>query len=182
MKFIFGLGNPGKDYTKTRHNAGYLFIDHLISELFGSQVNLKHNNKLEADLDKVQQLVVAKPAAFMNQSGRAVRKVVDYYDRVETVLANKQLIVAHDDLDIKLGNCKLQFGTGPKVHNGLQSIYQAISSDQFWHLRLGIDARHGDRTIPGDKYVLSNFFDEERAQFDRSLSQALALLEQQNLI
>ncbi len=96
----------------------------------------------------------------MNRSGTAVRSILDFY-HLNPKNGLNDLYIIHDDLDIELGKYKLQLGVGPKIHHGLQSIYQALGTDQFWHVRVGIDHRFGDRSIPGEAYVLQNFTPEE---------------------
>ena len=108
--FIVGLGNPGSKYSRTRHNAGKIFTTWFSSTSF-----------------KILTL-----NSFMNKSGHALKKQLPRH-------LNIPLIVAHDDLDLPLGKFKLQLGKGPKDHQGLNSIYQALGTKNFWHLRLGID-------------------------------------------
>ncbi len=182
MKFIFGLGNPGKKYEHSRHNAGFMFVDYLVEEELGQRAQLKNNSKLEGRLIKSQDLLIAKPQSFMNHSGRAVQKVINYYSNVKQVLDNDQLVVAYDDLDIELGNYKLQFGTGPQSHNGLESIYQALGTDQFWHLRFGIDTRQGDRSIPSQNYVLGKLSSKQVGRLEAQFAKVIKDLKQQELI
>ncbi len=94
----------------------------------------------------------------MNSSGDAVRKFTSIYSLVPS-----DLYVVHDDLDIKLGKYKIQFGVGPKEHKGLNSIYEALGTKDFWHLRIGVDNRIADKEkrIKGEEYVLQDFDDEE---------------------
>jgi len=155
---LIGLGNPGSSYTNTRHNAGFLFVDY-IADLLGERLTEK--KKFHADVAQVvisqanqanqasQNFYIAKPNTYMNKSGLAVQALRAFYK-----LQPKDIFVAFDDLDMELGTVKAQFGRGPKTHNGIDSIKQQLGTDQFWHLRIGIDTRNGDRTIPSDKYVL----------------------------
>ncbi len=165
MKYLFGLGNPGKKYQTTRHNVGFLFIDHFVSCHQIPQLHLQ--KKVHSLVSKSESLLVVKPETYMNNSGQAVRAILDYYsaENISNFDENNlsDVFVVHDDLDIVLGKYKIQQGVGPKVHNGLHSIYQHVGSQQFWHVRVGIDARAGDRSIPGEKYVLSSFLEKERA-------------------
>jgi PTH1 family peptidyl-tRNA hydrolase len=154
MLLIFGLGNPGAKYQSTRHNVGFLVIDELAKQL--GTADLAFKEKFKAELVKTDSLVLAKPQTYMNQSGQAIRAILDFY-QVKIAADIKNLYIIHDDLDIEFGQYKLQFGTGPKVHHGLQSIYQYLKTDQFWHVRVGIDNRAGDRSIPGEDFVLQNF-------------------------
>ena len=138
MKLIVGLGNPGDKYKNTRHNAGFLVVDELARHVPGKP------------------WVLFKPQKFMNKSGVEVKRWLK--NREEPFLQN--LYVCHDDLDIPLGKFKIQFGKGPKVHNGLSSIYEQLGTKDFWHIRIGID---GDREgESGEDFVLENWRPEER--------------------
>lgn len=135
MKLIVGLGNPGEKYKNTRHNAGFLVIDEL------EKMNLPG-------------VVLFKPQKFMNRSGQEVKKLIKKYP-----LDRNELFVIHDDLDIPLGKFKI-IQKGPKVHNGLKSIYEQLGIKDFWHVRIGIDGDRRGKT--GEEYVLENWRPEER--------------------
>lgn len=174
MQFIFGLGNPGKKYVETRHNAGYMFLDHWLSQLVSSP-SWKQQKKLKAELIKINQKLFVKPTSFMNNSGEAVRAVVDYYGQnLSKSDMEESVFVAHDDLDLELGSYKIQQGVGPQGHNGLLSIYQHLGTNQFWHIRIGVDDRLGDRSIPPQNYVLQKITQEKKKQliqvFDRIIN------------
>ncbi len=136
MKLIVGLGNPGEKYKNTRHNAGFLVVDEL------EKLNLPN-------------VVLFKPQKFMNRSGQEVKKLTKKYP-----LDKNELYVVHDDLDIPLGKFKIHKGRGPKIHNGLQSIYDQLGTKDFWHVRVGIDGDRGGKTP--EEFVLSNWRREER--------------------
>lgn len=135
MKLIVGLGNPGAKYQNNRHNVGFWLVDEL--------GKLRHRDT-----------VLFKPQKFMNRSGGEVKKLLKKYP-----LAKNELYVAHDDLDIPLGKFKLS-RKGPKVHNGLKSIYEQLGTKDFWHIRIGIDADRAGKTP--EEFVLSNFRPEEK--------------------
>jgi PTH1 family peptidyl-tRNA hydrolase len=144
MKLIVGLGNPGSKYGNTRHNAGFLLVDEL------ERLNLPDT-------------VLFKPQQYMNRSGIEVKKLVKKYP-----LDRNELYVAHDDLDIPLGKFKINFGKGPKVHNGLKSIYEQLGAKDFWHIRIGIDNRSATGfSGSGEDYVLQSWRPEEREAVDR---------------
>ena len=180
MRFVVGLGNIGRKYEETRHNAGFLFVDHLAERLGLSQKEFSEQQRLSAHVARAKRgfgedIIFAKPTTLMNRSGQAARAVVEYYsDTPRAVLqAPKEeyrLIVAHDDLDLELGQYKLQHATGPKVHNGLNSVYQHLGTQQFWHLRIGIDTRQGDRSIPPHRYVLQKLRPKELDQLKQTFS------------
>ncbi|NCN87270.1 MAG: aminoacyl-tRNA hydrolase [Candidatus Pacebacteria bacterium] len=165
MQILVGLGNPGNEYLRTRHNAGFIVLD-LIAHAF-EMPNFAYKKDLFADISKNSHYLMVKPQTYMNDSGKAVRAVLDFYkDAVDAPLVDN-LLVVHDDLDIPFGEYKLQQAKRPKVHNGLTSIHAYISEENFWYLRIGIDSRQGDRTIPGKAYVLQSFSLEEKEKLER---------------
>lgn len=151
MRLIVGLGNPGESYKNTRHNAGYLFADTI------------QNGNLPKDV------VVRKTDTFMNDSGSFVKKLVDKYK-----LDLSNLYIVHDDLDIKLGEYKIQFGKGPKDHNGINDVIDRLGTEDFWHIRIGVDNRPMDGKTLGVEYVLENFSDEEKLVLDKSIKEAIS--------
>jgi len=162
MKFVIGLGNPGSEYSNTRHNIGAHVVEKLTEEQAGSFTEKK---QFKSQVAKVQNTVFVVPQTFMNLSGEAVQAVLHFYGSDgETGSEFPDLYVVHDDLDIELGSYKIQYGTGPKTHNGLASIYQHLKTDQFWHVRIGVDTRQGDRSIPPQNYVLTKFSEQEQKQ------------------
>lgn len=174
MQYIVGLGNPGAQYQHSRHNVGWQYLEYLRSEVEAPDFSPKA--KFHAELSVQSPLVLCKPTTYMNNSGRAVAALVQFYekDRVNTSFqqhAWDNVCVVHDDLDIPLGSCKLQFGTGPKVHNGINSIREYIGTD-FWYLRIGVDGRAGLRTLPGHEYVLQPFLPAERVEIEKVFSAA----------
>lgn len=163
MKLIVGLGNPGDKYKNTRHNAGYIALDALMRELESEQ--LKFSEKFEAEHLIHKELILIKPQTFMNNSGKAVKSLAAFYK----VPAN-DIYVIHDDLDLKLGDYKIQKGIGPKVHGGINSIEEQLHTKDFWRVRIGVDNRgvskKDDLTnsagrVLGEEYVLQNFNNDE---------------------
>ena len=150
MLLIVGLGNPGKEYINNRHNVGHMFIDYLINKLRISDYGLK----------------LVKTNCFMNQSGIYVKKLIR-----NSSSAIYQLIIVHDDLDIPLGKFKIQKGTGPQLHNGIESIEKSLRTKNFWRIRIGIDNRPAHRSpdgsrdgggVDGETYVLQDFLAQEK--------------------
>lgn len=148
MKLIIGLGNPGGEYQNTRHNAGFLVADRL------------HDQKIPAGV------VVKKSDVFMNNSGTFVKSLYTKYS-----ISNTDLYILHDDLDIPLGNYKIQFGTGPKDHNGVNSVEEELETKDFWRVRIGIDNRKPDDRIPGEEYTLQNFTADEKIILDKTIEE-----------
>lgn len=154
MQIIIGLGNPGSNYQHTRHNVGFMFVDALVQKY---SCEWKESKKLYSQIAKpaAQDILYAKPATFMNSSGLAVKKLLNFYS-----LSVNNLLVVHDDLDLPLGEYKLN-QKSPKDHNGIKSIEENLKSKKFNRLRLGIDNRGPNNRIPGDQYVLGRFNPQE---------------------
>jgi len=155
MKLIVGLGNPGDKYNNNRHNVGYIIAD-----------------KLKAQSSKLKDIVVLKTNTYMNNSGEIVKKLVAHYK-----IKMPNLWVIHDDLDIKLGDYKIQKGKGPKLHNGVNSIERELGNWNFWRVRIGIDNRMPNakwpmlngKKISGERYVLQDFTKEELEILERTI-------------
>jgi|WetSurMetagenome_2_1015567.scaffolds.fasta_scaffold117559_2 peptidyl-tRNA hydrolase, PTH1 family len=163
MYLIAGLGNPGEEYKKTRHNAGFLFVEKL-----ASKENFSLDKKQEAETLKKGDLILVKPQTFMNDSGRAVRKIMDFYK-----LGIGEVVVVHDDLDLAFGEYKIQKEKGPKVHNGLKSVEQNLGRMDFWRVRIGIDNRQPGMSYgTGADYVLSKFSEEEIKELNKVIEEA----------
>jgi PTH1 family peptidyl-tRNA hydrolase len=131
---IAGLGNPGPKYERTRHNAGFWFLDAMDRQ---QRLEFRAQRKLHGDLTRQvwqgSQVIVLRPDTFMNHSGQAVRAVVDYYE-----IAAERILVAYDDLDLPPGTVRLKRGGGHGGHNGLRSIFQHLGHPEFWRMRIGI--------------------------------------------
>lgn len=158
MKIIVGLGNPDGKYAKNRHNLGFMVIDEIIKTYV---VSPHINKKFEAILyflDKNKLLI--KPQIFMNDSGRAVRKVVNFYK-----CSPKNLLVVHDDVDLEFGQIKLQFARGSAGHKGVESVIEALESVEFNRVRIGIGRPPSAAgPIETDDWVLQDFSQTEKIQ------------------
>jgi PTH1 family peptidyl-tRNA hydrolase len=161
MKLIVGLGNPGEKYQHNRHNVGFMTVEALVRKLDVGDWRLE--KKFEAEIVKTKETIFAKPQTFMNDSGRAVRAIANFYK-----IDFKDIYIIHDDLDIPLGGSKVQFGKGPRIHNGLLSIEKELGTDQFWNVRIGVENREvkGNKGIPGVEYSLQNFTQNENLTVD----------------
>ncbi|WKZ31388.1 MAG: aminoacyl-tRNA hydrolase [Candidatus Dojkabacteria bacterium] len=166
MLLIVGLGNPGSKYENTPHNAGYLFLDQL-REFLGwdtlySVGDWEEDKMFESQICKARvggetKVMLVKPLTFMNASGRAVSKIVKKFE----VRVSSGLVVVHDDLDIKLGQYKLQRAKSPKAHNGITSVELSLGTNDFLRLRIGVENRSENNRIPGEDYVLNKMSQEE---------------------
>ena len=158
-KLLVGLGNPGTKYQGTRHNAGFMVLDSL-SRLTGIPVTKKTFSGLYGEGTwQGERLLLLKPQTFMNLSGRAAAEALRFHK-----LSLREMIVIHDDLDLPFGQLKLKEGGGHAGHNGLRSLIQELSGNDFLRIRVGIG-----RPVRGEcaDYVLSPFTREETALLPR---------------
>jgi peptidyl-tRNA hydrolase, PTH1 family len=172
MKLIVGLGNPGEKYEDTRHNLGFSVLDHLLKELNSSKIDWEKSAKLKSEISpftlvtkdtREEKLLLAKPQTFMNNSGMAVRLIMDFY-KIEP----EDLWIVYDELDLPLGSIKIRFGGAAAGHHGVESIMEAIGTDKFWRFRLGIGTSHDKTHAVGrqeihdaKEYVLDHFHSGE---------------------
>lgn len=177
---IVGLGNPGEKYKQSRHNMGFQVVEELAK--LSSSPTWALEKSLDAEILKLSETILVKPQTFMNLSGNAVKAVMKKYDF--SSLGKKDfhgLFVIYDDLDIEVGKYRLVFGSGPKVHNGLNHIKEVLGTDQFWHVRIGVDGRKGDRSEDPQNYVLRGFSEDEQILVDKVVVAAVELLGQKIL-
>lgn len=167
MKLVVGLGNPGSKYEDTRHNVGFKVVDSLWHLIAGKE-DWKESRKFKALIfgPTASGTLLAKPQTFMNDSGVAVARLSAFYK-----ILPDDIYVIHDDLDIRLGEYKIQLGIGPKVHNGVNSIEEKLGTHDFWRVRVGVDKRRPENRIPGEDYVLQKFEKEERTQLEQAVNQ-----------
>src|SRR5215212_4361772 len=152
---VVGLGNPGREYAKTRHNAGWLVLDELANRHGGSWRSKFSGSLAEVRLDG-HRVALLKPETYMNESGRSVAAAATFF-KVEP----DAILVVHDEGDFDLGRLQARKGGGLAGHNGLRSIAQALGTQDFLRLRIGVGRPgRGDRRPVAD-YVLSPFDPEE---------------------
>ncbi len=152
MKLVVGLGNPGKEYENTRHNIGYMLIDYITNNHEFS-LNKKFNSmEYESNINGERVLFI-KPLTFMNLSGEAVIKYVNFYK-----LNSEDVLVIQDDLDMEIGRYKLMFNHGDGGHNGIKNIILNLGTRKFLRLKLGISRVNIDIKY----YVLGKFNKEEK--------------------
>ncbi len=181
MKLITALGNPGRKYSKSRHNTGFLFLDRL-REKFLFQKNLTvtdwEEEKIfmsELSFLKKGSKVLAifqKPLTFMNNSGQAISKVIKKYG-IEDL--EEDFVLVHDDLDLKLGKYKIQSAKSPQGHNGVKDVENKLKKNCFRRVRIGVESRT-NKNISGEEYVLMNFTEDERLVLDEVLEDAVKSL------
>ena len=152
---VVGLGNPGREYDQTRHNAGWLVVDEL-ARRHGGSFRSKFSGRLaEMRVDDLR-LALLKPETYMNDSGRSLSAAARFF-KVDP----ESVLVVHDDVDLEPGRLQARLGGGLAGHNGLRSIVQALGSQDFLRLRIGVGRPgRGDRRSVAD-YVLARFEAEE---------------------
>ena len=168
MKLIIGLGNPGKKYSATRHNAGRLLVEKIASfhrKELKSQASL---NSVTASLVwDGEQTVLAYPETFMNHSGEAVRSLVDFYKTDPS----KDLLIIVDDTALSVGVLRLRASGSDGGHNGLKSIQQLLGGENYPRLRIGINAPKQHETL--EEYVLQPFDSGERLLLEQALEKGM---------
>lgn len=165
MKMIVGLGNIGPQYDQTRHNTGFMVVDRFCQEHNLTFKRSKMEAMVATGLVNGQKLLIVKPTTFMNDSGRAVKPLMDYYD-----IDINDLIVAHDDMDLPVGKIRLKQHGSAGGHNGIKSLINHLGTQQFNRLKIGIDHPQKMRVVD---YVLGKFKPDQIAAFDDSLSEAV---------
>lgn len=201
MKAIVGLGNPGSKYAQTRHNIGFMALDELIKKLeplektFWEKASfarrgLAGTGSSLAEIKQIKfgssaphrggaplgrSLLLVKPTTFMNNSGFAVSKVLNYYK-----INPQDLTVIHDDLDLPFGKIRVRFGGGAGGHHGVESIIEQLKTDKFLRVRLGIgesrkinDERRTTNEDRVSRYVLGNISSAERGKIKTMLKETV---------
>ena len=148
---VVGLGNPGREYARNRHNVGYLVVDELARRHGGAWRSKFSGQLAEIRLDG-HKLALLKPETYMNESGRAVSAATRFYK-----LEPGEVLVIHDEGDFELGRLELKIGGGLGGHNGLRSIVQHLKTQDFLRLRIGVGRPERGDPRPLADYVLSNF-------------------------
>ncbi len=166
IKLIVGLGNPGREYEATRHNAGFWWVDELARK---HSVNFKAESKFHGLVARAtlhgHEVHLLKPQTFMNVSGRAVVALALFYK-----ILPDQILVVHDELDLPPGSAKLKLGGGHGGHNGLKDIIAQLGTKDFWRLRVGI-GHPGERSEVVN-YVLNAPRKEEQTLIEEAMQRA----------
>jgi|WetSurMetagenome_2_1015567.scaffolds.fasta_scaffold25572_5 peptidyl-tRNA hydrolase, PTH1 family len=179
MKLIIGLGNPGKEYEKTRHNIGFILLDRIkeaykfpdfeFNKKFNACISISSVPLLplgeggptyvgpdEGGTKDNQKIILVKPQTLMNNSGQAVKAIMDFYK-----LPLENLIVIHDDIDIEIGKYKISNNSGSAGHNGIQDIINKLGTQNFKRIRIGVGNADLRSKIDPTDFVLGKFSDEE---------------------
>ena len=163
-KLIVGLGNPGKEYDKTRHNAGFFVIDKLISHLNISLDKNKFKAEYTIYKNNGENIIIAKPQTYMNLSGEAVVELMNFYN-----ISMEDIIIVHDDLDLPLGKIRLRKKGSSAGQKGMGNIIDLLGSKDINRIRIGIS---NDKQIDTKDYVLGKFNDEDFKIYEESINKA----------
>ena len=168
IRLLVGLGNPGKDYGRTRHNAGFWLVERFAAQ---SGVALRKDGKYQALVGRMPNngAWLVLPQGFMNASGHPVQMLAGFFK-----VPAAEILVVHDELDFLPGTAKLKQGGGIAGHNGLKDISQRLGSHDYWRLRLGI-GHPGDRNLVSD-YVLNRPSAEDKASIDEAITRSIEVL------
>jgi PTH1 family peptidyl-tRNA hydrolase len=163
---VVGLGNPGPNYAKTRHNLGFVVAD-ILADRIGSGFKVHKRSGAEVTTGRIggRSVVLAKPRTYMNESGRQVGPLAKFYS-----VAPADVIIVHDELDIDFGRIRLKFGGGVAGHNGLRSVSSALGTNDFQRVRIGVGRPPGRKS--GATFVLENFTAAERSEVPTICEQA----------
>ena len=189
MKLIVGLGNPGEKYENTRHNIGFSVLDKFISNYsnkFSNLTSFRLIHKLNSLITQfgggaigMQDIfILAKPQTFMNLSGEAVAKIMQFYK-----IKPKDVWVISDDLNLELGQLRIRFGGSDGGHNGLKSVIGAVG-ENFWRIRIGIGSNlkveseklKVKSSIPAERYVLEKFTKNEKEIIDKAIDETANIM------
>lgn len=154
MKLIFGLGNPGDKYKNTKHNVGFVVLDHLAKSL-GLKFNQTKFKSLYAEgRIGTEKIILVKPQTFMNLSGESVQPWLDFYK-----MSPEDFLIIYDDMDMNVGKIRLRLKGGSGGHNGIKSIIEQLGGKEFNRLRVGIGRPYQEQSVIS--HVLSQFPKEE---------------------
>lgn len=175
---IIGLGNPGNDYCRTRHNLGFLVLDAFAEKHgFGGFSMIKDNTMAAEGKIGDKTVILAKPQTFMNRSGYSAKRLAKHY----SLFKKKDysgLWLINDDLDIPAGKIKISRNHGAAGHKGVQSIIDQIKTKDFVRFRIGIQPQSAaQKKIPGDKLVLKKITPAEQAEFDNAIALTVTAIE-----
>jgi PTH1 family peptidyl-tRNA hydrolase len=174
MKIIAGLGNPGPQYETTRHNAGFLAIDHLVEEWRAEGPDRAYEGELFLAHVGSEKVLLVKPQTFMNLSGKCVAPLLRFYK-----LKPEDLIVIHDEVDLRPPQIRIKTGGGSAGNNGIRSIDASLGSPEYHRIRIGVGKpsplAQGPRNTAD--HVLQQFSDEELLQLEKTLERVQKAVE-----
>lgn len=180
MKLIIGLGNPGKKYKKTRHNLGFIIVDRLLNYLKDSGYQFSDftfDKNLISEISegkiKGEKIILIKPQTYMNNSGKAVKKFVDFYK----LNPEKDILVIYDDIDLPFGKIRSR-GESAAGHKGMESVINLLGTKKIPRIRCGILGKPKKEIKDVAKYVLEKFESEELKKIDQIFKMTIPLIEE----
>lgn len=196
MKLIVGLGNPGAKYEKTRHNLGFMVVDHFLKDFEPvNKQDWENSEKLKSEIvlfewkPKIgpeEKVILGKPKTYMNNSGMAVSLLANFYK-----VNPSDIIIIHDDFDLPVGTMKIRLGGASAGHHGVESIISALKTDKFWRFRMGTGESFGKGKVAKHKireaedFVLGGFGRGESGKIRELIkrgSKALAMCLEESLL
>jgi PTH1 family peptidyl-tRNA hydrolase len=173
MKLVVGLGNPGKKYAKTRHNAGFMAIDMLYASLASYRPSAwDKNKKFNAEISGCsiagEKVILAKPLVFMNESGISVSLIAHYYK-----IPPRDILILHDDKDIALGEIRAQENRGAAGHHGVESVFERLGTEDIARIRIGVKPDNPKKMRDAGSFVLSRFGIFEKKKLERGMTEAV---------
>ncbi len=163
MKLIVGLGNPGKQYARTRHNIAW----HVLAPLYSFTPHQKFQAHIARPLPGV---LIALPQTFMNNSGKAVASIANFY-----TVNPEDIWIIHDEIDLPLGTIRVNFDRSAAGHRGVASVIESLGTQEFWRIRIGIQAP-SKGALPTDAYVLQPFTPDEQPLIQRIVEKTQPLI------
>lgn len=164
MKLVVGLGNPGKEYEHTRHNAGFCVIDELAKECGASLTTKKFKALVDTVILQKEKVLLMKPQTYMNLSGEAVQQAMNFYQ-----IDPKDIIIVYDDMDLPVGKIRLREKGSAGGQNGMKNIIKLLHTQEFPRIRVGIGK---SENIPTVDYVLGKIGKEDKEAFTQAVQQA----------
>ena len=171
MYIIAGLGNPGAEYSNTRHNAGFMAIDVIAKKAGIGVTEKKHRALIGKGIFAGEKVVLVKPQTYMNLSGESIRAVVDYYK----IDCESELIVISDDIDLDVGNIRIRPKGSAGGHNGLKNIISQLGTQEFTRVRIGVGAKKEGRDLVS--HVLGKIDKSDTESFEEAIENVAGAVE-----
>ena len=169
MKLIVGLGNPGKEYEKTRHNIGFMTIDKYADKLGVSITKEKYNGLYAETIINSEKVILLKPQSYINLSGEVIRRFIDFYK-----IDIEDILIIHDDLDLEVGTYRVKQHGSSGAHNGLKNIELHLGTQEYKRIKIGIS---NNKLMDTKDYVLGKISKEEQEKIDEVKNVVMDILD-----
>lgn len=167
MKVVVGLGNPGKEYESTRHNVGFQILDSYLGNVSWKE---EHNSLVCEKRINNQKVLFVKPLTYMNNSGEAIKKILNYYK-----VDSDNLLVIQDDIALALGKSRIKYDSTDGGHNGIKSIIKNLGTNKFLRLKIGLAKEN--ENIDTISYVLGKLTQKEKDQINKDLQSYFGIID-----